>query len=278
MTREREDGDSALAQAQDDRAPFAPLAADPVMAAPPDVAPAAGVTAGTGRAVVVPAAVAAVLLDYGGTLDGDALHWFDHFVVLYTQAGAGITVASLKDAFYAADAALAAAPEVRTYSLEPMVRSHVRLQLAGLGIDDPALGQQIGDAFIADTRRAWDRNRTLLGRLAARYRLGVVSNSYGNMPALLAEANLAPFDLVLDSTLVGLHKPDPALYALARARLDLPAAAILHVGDSWERDVTPARAVGMQAAWLARPDAPMPESPAPVWRLSSLLELEALLP
>jgi FMN phosphatase YigB (HAD superfamily) len=95
---------------------------------------------------------------------------------------------------------------------------------------------------------------------------------------LLAEAALGPFELVFDSALVGLSKPDPALYALARERLRLPAAAILHVGDSWERDVVPARAVGMQTAWLARPDAPMPIVPAPVWRLSSLLDLGALLP
>ena len=32
----------------------------------------------------------AVLLDYGGTLDGDALHWFDHFVALYAEAGAAL--------------------------------------------------------------------------------------------------------------------------------------------------------------------------------------------
>ena len=246
--------------------------------APPVTEPAATAPAGTERTAAVPADVTAVLLDYGGTLDGDALHWFDRFVALYAQAGVAVPPLALKDAFYAADAALAAEPEVQTYGLERMVRHHIHLQLTGLGIDDPALGRHIADAFIADTRRAWARNRPLLSRLAGRFRLGVVSNSYGNMPTLLAEASLGPFELVLDSALVGLRKPNPALYALACARLRLAAPTILHVGDSWERDVVPACAVGMQTAWLARPDVPMPVTPAPVWRLSSLLELEALVP
>jgi putative hydrolase of the HAD superfamily len=265
--------------ASSDTEQTAPVPARTAQAAPatPAAEPVAAAPAGTERAATIPVGVAAVLLDYGGTLDGDALHWFDHFVALYAQEGAAAAPAALKGAFYAADAALAAEPEVQTYGLERMVRSHVRLQLPGLGIDDPALGRRIADAFIADTRRAWERNRPLLDRLAGRFRLGVVSNSYGNMPALLAEARLGPFELVLDSALVGLHKPDPALYTLACARLRLPAAAILHVGDSWERDVMPARAVGMRTAWLARIDAPMPVTPAPVWRLSSLLDLEALL-
>src|SRR6185369_14765571 len=111
----------------------------------------------------------------------------------------------------------------------------------------------------ADTRAAWDRNRPMLQRLARGMRLGVVSNSYGNMPTLLAEAALAPFDPIIDSELAGVRKPDPQIYALAARRLDLQPAAILHVGDSWERDVAAACAAGMRAAWLAPAGKPAPD-------------------
>ncbi|MGH7895251.1 MAG: HAD family hydrolase [Candidatus Binatia bacterium] len=226
----------------------------------------------------MPTGVAALLLDYGGTLDGDALHWFDHFAALYARLGIAVPIARLKSAFYAADAALAASPDAQGYRLEPMVRAHVRLQFATLTLDGAGLVDRLADAFVADTRRAWDRNRPLLARLATRFRLGVVSNSYGNMPVLLDEAGLGPFELVIDSALVGIHKPDPAIYTLAAERLGLPPGTILHVGDSWERDVAPARQIGMQAAWLASPTAAMPAQPAAIWRLGSLMELEALLP
>ncbi len=224
-----------------------------------------------------PKGIVAVLIDYGGTLDGDALHWFDHFVALYAAAGASIPHELLRGAFYAADEAIVAAPKVRTYDLATMVRAHVELQLAHLGIADPSLAARLSETFIADTRRAWDRNRSLLARLARRFRLGVVSNSYGNMPILLEDGDLGPFSVVVDSSLVGLQKPDPAIYALAARALGLPPEGILHVGDSWERDVTSAASAGLQTAWLAPRDRATPPEPTPVWRLSSLLDLETLL-
>ena len=224
-----------------------------------------------------PADIAAVLLDYGGTLDGDALHWFDHFVALYAAVGAAVPREDLHRAFYAADEAIVTAPTVRTYGLAAMVRAHVELQLAHLGAADPGLATRLIDTFIADTRRAWDRNRPVLARLASRFRLGVVSNSYGNMPALVEDGELGPFSVVIDSSLVGLRKPDPEIYAFAARALGLPPGRILHVGDSWERDVAAAAAAGMQTGWLAPRDLAMPFAPAPVWRLASLLDLEALL-
>jgi putative hydrolase of the HAD superfamily len=222
-------------------------------------------------------ALHAILLDYGGTLDGDAQHWFDHFVRLYAEAGSALGAADIKRAFYAADAALPRDPDIRRFGLERMVRTHVDLQLRHLGVDDARLAAALADRFIADTRAAWDRNRPLLAGLAGRFRLGVVSNSYGNMPALLAEAALAEFAVVLDSALVGIAKPDAALYRLAVERLQLDPESVLHVGDSWERDVVPAHAAGLRTAWLAPPSAAMPPTPVDVWRLSSLLDLEVLL-
>lgn len=219
----------------------------------------------------------AILLDYGGTLDGDAQHWFDHFLRLYADVGSDLSAAEIKAAFYAADAALALDPEIASFGLERMVRTHVALQMRHLDRRDVRLADTLAERFIADTRAAWNRNRSLLTRLAERFRLGVVSNSYGNMPALLADAALAPFALVVDSALVGIAKPDPAIYTLAVTELDLPPATVLHVGDSWERDVAAAHAAGLRTAWLASPSATMPVAPTDVWRISSLLELEALL-
>ncbi len=219
----------------------------------------------------------AILLDYGGTLDGDAQHWCDHFVRLWADARSDVPTSALKAAFYAADAALLHDPAIRSFGLERMIHTHVALQLRHLRRRDDTLATRLAEAFIADTRAAWDRNRPLLRALARRFRLGVVSNSYGNMPALLAEAALAPFDIVVDSAVEGIAKPDPAIYRLAAARLGLATDAVLHVGDSWERDVVPSAAVGMRSAWLAHPEARTPAAPPDVWRLASLLDLEALL-
>jgi putative hydrolase of the HAD superfamily len=54
------------------------------------------------------------------------------------------------------------------------------------------------------------------------------------------------FELVVDSSVVGLRKPDPRIYALALERLGLPAAACAFV-DDLEPNCHAAAAVGMHA-------------------------------
>ena len=65
----------------------------------------------------------------------------------------------------------------------------------------------------------------------------------------------------VDSRRVGLYKPDPAIFIYAAARLAVPAPNVLMVGDSFDRDIRPARSAGMATAWVegARPcDCPDP--------------------
>src|SRR3989442_13198046 len=100
------------------------------------------------------AGIAAILFDYGGTLDGDAQHWFDHFLALYARLGLGIDRARIHDAFYRAEAALAGEPAVASYGLDAMVRRHVRLPLPAPDLDDDRTARRLADAFIADTRGA----------------------------------------------------------------------------------------------------------------------------
>jgi putative hydrolase of the HAD superfamily len=90
-----------------------------------------------------------------------------------------------------------------------------------------------------------------LAELSVRYRLGVVSNFYGNVGRILQDAGFGPLlSAVVDSTLVGLSKPDPAIYSLAVRELGTTAARTMHVGDSYERDVCAARDAGLRTAWL----------------------------
>ncbi len=65
--------------------------------------------------------------------------------------------------------------------------------------------------------------RKRLARLARRYRLGVITNFYGNAARLLAEEGLGPpLTTVVDSAIAGVNKPDPAIFHLALQDLGLP--------------------------------------------------------
>lgn len=224
--------------------------------------------------------VRAILFDMGGTLDGDGLHWLDRFVALYAAAGVDRPRAALRDAFDAAERRAALDEVIATAGLDQMIDRHVGWQLAHLGVDDPSLRQFLVGGFVEPVRRVSEANVRLLADLRARdLVLGVLSNGCGNVDVLCGDLGYAPYlASIVDSRRVGLSKPDPAIFVHAAATLGLPPREVLMVGDSFERDVRPARAVGMRAAWLEG-DAPppCPEPALPDLRLRRLTDLPAAL-
>jgi putative hydrolase of the HAD superfamily len=82
------------------------------------------------------------------------------------------------------------------------------------------------------------------------------------------------FQHVFISSEIGFEKPDPRAFHAVKRALNLPSAAILHVGDAFAHDYQPARAAGWQAL-LVTPRAPAADPSAP--RLNHLDELLPLL-
>jgi putative hydrolase of the HAD superfamily len=105
-----------------------------------------------------------------------------------------------------------------------------------------------------------ERSAESLQRLRdAGLRLGVVSNSDGRVEQALQAAGLRNyFDVVIDSALVGVEKPDPRIFYAALDALGVAPNEALYVGDLYEIDVVGARAAGMHAVLLGEPD-PAPE-------------------
>jgi putative hydrolase of the HAD superfamily len=84
-------------------------------------------------------------------------------------------------------------------------------------------------------------------------RLGVVSNSDGRVEQALEAAGLRPyFDVVIDSTLLGVEKPDPRIFHAALQALGVAPEEALYVGDLYEVDVVGARSAGIEAVLLGQ--------------------------
>jgi FMN phosphatase YigB (HAD superfamily) len=78
--------------------------------------------------------------------------------------------------------------------------------------------------------------------------VGVVSNSNGSVGRALDEAGLgAALDFVIDSTVVGIAKPDPRVFALGLEAAGRKAHEACYVGDSYFVDVVGARRAGLDA-------------------------------
>ncbi|HEX7480870.1 MAG TPA: HAD-IIIA family hydrolase [Polyangiales bacterium] len=77
-------------------------------------------------------------------------------------------------------------------------------------------------------------------------RLGVISNSEGRLEAVLSRVGLrAPFELVVDSQLEGVSKPNPEIFRRALARMNVAPEDALYAGDIPEVDVQGAARAGM---------------------------------
>jgi putative hydrolase of the HAD superfamily len=118
--------------------------------------------------------------------------------------------------------------------------------------------------------RIYDDVLPVLDRLAAQgTRMAIISNWDERLRGLLRGLALdARFETIVISCEVGRAKPDRAIFDEAARRLALPAARILHVGDSAEIDFRGARDAGFQALQIAR----AASEPGP-HHLQSLLEL-----
>jgi HAD superfamily hydrolase (TIGR01549 family) len=94
----------------------------------------------------------------------------------------------------------------------------------------------------SDLVAALDRGRS------AGLRYGIVSNSEGKLVELLERVGLhGYFEVVVDSALEGVRKPDPEIFRRALTRMRVNAADALYAGDIPHVDVDGARAAQIDA-------------------------------
>jgi FMN phosphatase YigB (HAD superfamily) len=201
-----------------------------------------------------------LLFDFGGTLDLPGAHWLDRFLRHYREAGIGLTREELDLAYaYATHLGYRAGERIYGFGLRQLLDQLVNWQIDYLFEHLPqrvppsirAAAGQIAAGFCAETMAGYEQSRAALAVLAPRFRIGVVSNFYGNLETVLNEAGLLPFiSATIDSSRLGVFKPDPAIYEAALTRLQARRKATAMVGDSLAKDCEPARRMGLRTVWL----------------------------
>jgi FMN phosphatase YigB (HAD superfamily) len=196
----------------------------------------------------------AILFDLGGTLDGRG-GWRDRFHRQFEARGLSDAFGfdARVRAFDYAEERSHAAPEMARAGLRDHVRMHVEWQFDALGAAGSAACAGIVDGFVRDVEAACMESRAVLTSLANDgFRLGVVSNGCGNVATLCAEYGFTPLlSVVVDSHVFGCAKPDPAIFRYAIARIGAPASRSAFVGDSLDRDIEPAKALGLRTFWVS---------------------------
>lgn len=221
-----------------------------------------------------------VLFDFGGTLDAPGIHWLTRVQQLYLQIGLDVPPERVKDAFYWADEQILRHPEITRLTFLPLMLEHAALQLRYLEMPVEPYQRLLAEGFCYPAREALATSVQVFTALKSRYALGVISNFYGNVAALCQECGLADLcAVIIDSACEGVSKPSPRIFALALERLGRTPATAAYVGDSFERDVVPAKALGMRTIWLqGREPRPCPDPSLVDATISSLADLPRLLP
>jgi HAD superfamily hydrolase (TIGR01509 family) len=107
------------------------------------------------------------------------------------------------------------------------------------------------------------------------YTLVVVSNANGTVHKKFERLGLASlFDVILDSAVEGVEKPDPRFFDLALQRAGARRETTVHVGDFYNIDVVGARRSGLRAVLVDERDL---HADADCPRIRSIAELPRLL-
>ncbi|HUH07119.1 MAG TPA: HAD-IA family hydrolase [Egibacteraceae bacterium] len=129
--------------------------------------------------------------------------------------------------------------------------------LARMAVDCGVPEESFADVWRAadEAQHLWDHPlpgaAECLQRLrSAGLRVGVVSNSDGRVAEALGRARLADLvEIIIDSEVVGVAKPDPAIFAYALEPLGLAAEETWYLGDTVSYDAAGADAAGL-TSWV----------------------------
>jgi HAD superfamily hydrolase (TIGR01549 family) len=219
----------------------------------------------------------AALFDFGGTLDASGVTWKDRVLRLVRAEGVSVATDAFDPLFYRVDDALEAAASP-ALSFAETVRRLVSGVTAALNVHD-AVADRIATRFVQDVRDHVRDHAPVLARLAQHYRLGIVSNFYGNLTTVCDDLGLLKwFSVIVDSRVVGYKKPDARIFQAALEALEVRADQAVFVGDSPSRDMAGARNLGIAHVWLVGDVTPRPRPCCPDDRvIGSLTDLRDLL-
>jgi putative hydrolase of the HAD superfamily len=214
-----------------------------------------------------------VFLDVGGVLFSDD-SYFDALYSAIADASPGVT----RDAYDARFGALRAAQS------EPFTEALVSTFVPD-GTRHEAVRASADARWEAhgySTDELYPEVPGVLRTLAARYKVLCITNHFSWVRDRAREAGFD--DLVSAWTIsaeVGVEKPDPKLFAHALDQAGVQPEHVVMVGDRLDRDIVPAKSLGMRTVWVLRneaPDEPTEQQLAvPDVSVSSLVEVPALV-
>ncbi len=223
--------------------------------------------------------IQAILFDFGGTLDNDGVDWFTRIYHHIRKQCDGFDPDLFQRLGDQAAKEISLQEDTASLSMDQTVQrfcAHLhtlwRQTNGNLPSDwEPAA---VSADFMTEAIPYLERNHTVLEQLQGRYRLGVLSNNWGNTAGWCEQFHFHEFlEAMIDSTIVGAKKPEPTIFQTALESLALPPETCAYVGDWFENDIVGAHRAGMTTIWLRHAEKDCPDASIVDYEIKTLTDL-----
>ncbi len=200
-----------------------------------------------------------IIFDYGGTIDSRGVHWSWIIWDGFRNAQVNISLEQFREAYVYAERELARVRHILPNDnfLDLLLKkTNIEFShLAEKGLVNPlqvtSLANQVAQYCYRQARACIEEARPVLETLSEKYLMMLVSNFYGNIDSVLRDFDIRKyFKGIIESSVVGIRKPNPTLFRLGIDALEMEPDEVLVVGDSLKKDIIPAESLGCPTRWV----------------------------
>ena len=205
--------------------------------------------------------VKGIIFDYGGTIDTNGIHWGEVIWEQYCKADICIDKETFRDAYVYGERSLAKNPIIEpTDTFRMLLHKKIALQFCYLKekCSNALSFSKERENIVAEgcynkVLETISTTLPVVEILRKKFPMVLVTNFYGNMPIVLKEFGINNiFTTIVESSVVGIRKPDPALFELGIKALGLRPEEIVVIGDSYRKDIYPSTCLGCMSVWLKK--------------------------
>ncbi len=200
--------------------------------------------------------IKAILFDFGGTLDNDGVDWFTRMYRGIGEQYDGLDRQAFQTCAETAANRLDSFDDTRTLTMSGVVhRIMSEIHKEVLLLDSEQHGQWdpdiVAKGFVAESETFLVRNLEIVKQLQGKFRLGCISNNWGNTSGWCEQYGFDQlFEVMIDSTLVNSMKPDKVIFEAALEGMKLTGLECAYVGDRYDYDVIGSSNLGFAPVWI----------------------------
>lgn len=201
-----------------------------------------------------------IIFDYGGTIDTNGKHWAEVLWESYQKLNIPTTKEAFRDAYVHGERTLAKKPLINaSHNFYDVLLIKAQIQIDYLiqeghitySKSTQKYPKEIALICYDYAKQTINQAIPVIEKLSQKYKITLVSNFYGNIHEVLKNFGLlCSFKSIIESAVVGVRKPDPAIFTLGVDALGIKADETVVIGDSYSKDIIPAKAAGCHTIWL----------------------------